>query len=138
MGVRTNSLLQRVGVFLKGLDCRYIDPIGADTAAPSPTPKRQQTKQVLMNPSVAWTKHLRDSESIERFRGLILGSGLVLERLAELCEEKLKSREVFKEEDYKDPSWAYRCADRTGYTRAFREIITLLKGVDHDTTAGAK
>lgn len=128
-------MLRGVGVFLKDLERRYREQIRTDTAAPSP----KKTKQVLlMNPSMAWTKHLRDSESIERFRSLILGSGLVLERLAELCEEKLKSREVFKEEDYKDSSWAYRCADRIGYTRALREIILLLKGVDHDTTAGTK
>jgi hypothetical protein len=33
-------------------------------------------------------------------------------------------------EDYKDPSWAYKMADVTGYQRALEDVMILLENVD--------
>lgn len=82
--------------------------------------------------SVLWTKHLRDKEEIKRLTEFVLSSTPVLDTLAGILERKMQENEVFKKEDYKDPSWAYACADRNGYVRALTEIVTLLRGIDHD------
>lgn len=82
--------------------------------------------------SVLWTKHLRDPEAAAKLTQFILSSGPVLDVLVSLLETKMKNNEVFKKEDYKDPSWAYACADRNGYRRALEETINLLRGIDHN------
>jgi hypothetical protein len=82
---------------------------------------------------VDWIKHLRTEEEIQKFTQVVLGSSLVLDRLGVILDGKLKTREVFSEEDFKNPAWPYEAADRNGYRRAVKEILTLLKGVDHDT-----
>lgn len=78
--------------------------------------------------STLWLTHIKDKEEREKFKSYIASSSGVLERLSDIIEGKLSTREVFKEEDYKDPSWAYECADRNGYLRALNEINELLKG----------
>lgn len=79
---------------------------------------------------IKWTSHLKSPEEQEKFRAYVLSSVGVLKRLADILESKVDAREVFKEEDYKNPSWAFQQADRNGYVRALREIQQMLKGVD--------
>lgn len=83
-----------------------------------------------MKLSTQWTKHLKDPEEIERFKSYVSSSQGVLEVLSNLVESKMDVREVFKEEDYNNSSWAYKQADRNGYLRALKEINQLLKGND--------
>jgi hypothetical protein len=87
-------------------------------------PKRQN------NLSLTWVKHLPqgDEEALKKFSDALAVSDLVLKRLASILEEKINCREVFKEEDYKEPSWAYHAADRNGYVRAMTEVLNILKG----------
>lgn len=80
--------------------------------------------------SISWTKHLKDREEVRKFKEYVLNSVGVTNRLADILEEKVKNHEVFKEEDYKNPSWAFAQADRNGYVRALIETIELLKGID--------
>ena len=79
---------------------------------------------------IKWTSHLKSAEEQQKFRDYVLSSVGVLKRLADILEIKVDAREVFKEEDYKNPSWAFMQADRNGYVRALREIQQMLKGVD--------
>lgn len=83
-----------------------------------------------MKLNTQWTKHLKDPEEIESFKSYVSSSQGVLEVLSNLIESKMDVREVFKEEDYNNPSWAYKQADRNGYLRALKEINQLLKGND--------
>jgi hypothetical protein len=79
---------------------------------------------------IKWTSHLKSEEEQKKFREYVLSSVGVLKRLETILKEKEVSREVFTEEDYKNPSWAYMQADRNGYVRALKEVTALLKGVD--------
>lgn len=65
-------------------------------------------------------------EDKDKFAAMIKGSGQVLDRLTEILKDKRSNNEVFRTEDYKDGSWAYRAADRNGYIRALEEIINLI------------
>lgn len=49
----------------------------------------------------------------------------VLEKLEEIVKTKMK--EVVLSEDYDNPSWAYKQADRNGYNRALTEVLNILK-----------
>jgi hypothetical protein len=80
--------------------------------------------------SSLWISHLKTDEEKEKFKNYIASSQGVLERLEAILDNKLHVRQVFKEEDYKNPSWAYAQADRNGYVRALKEIKELLKGND--------
>lgn len=89
--------------------------------------KGSETKKTI---DIKWTSHLKSVEEQEKFRAYVLSSVGVLKRLADILESKVDAREVFKEEDYNSPSWAFKQADRNGYVRALREIQQMLKGVD--------
>lgn len=49
-------------------------------------------------------------------------------RLEKLVTDKIDSahRESLKREGYNSPSWAYQQADKIGYERALKEIISLI------------
>lgn len=79
------------------------------------------------NISTLWLSHLKTAEEKEKFKNYIASSGGVLDRLVEIIDNKLDVREVFKEEDYKNPSWAYMQADRNGYVRALNELKQLIE-----------
>ena len=49
----------------------------------------------------------------------------VLEKLEEIVKTKMK--EVVLSEDYDNPSWAYKQADRNGSNRALTEVLNILK-----------
>lgn len=49
----------------------------------------------------------------------------VLEKLELIIQGKMK--EVTLSEDYDNPSWAYKQADRNGYNRALTEVLNILK-----------
>ena len=61
----------------------------------------------------------------EGFKKQISSSKDVLEKLEKIIKEKIK--EVVLSEDYDNPSWAYKQADRNGYNRALTEVLNILK-----------
>lgn len=79
----------------------------------------------------AWFSNLK-AEDQEQFKQLVKGSQKVLDRLKEICYNKLSTQEVLPASDYDNPSWAYKQADRNGYLRAFREIGDLVTLSDQD------
>jgi hypothetical protein len=59
------------------------------------------------------------------FKRQITSAKDVLEKLEEIVKSKMK--EVVLSEDYDNPSWAYKQADRNGYNRALTEVLNILK-----------
>ena len=64
----------------------------------------------------AWTKHIKDEESKEKFEAAVLGSRHVLERLQELVAEDVSSmdRSEMDIKSFDSPNWDYRQAWRQG------------------------
>lgn len=71
-----------------------------------------------------WFSNLPKPEQ-EEFKKLVLGSRKVLDRVKEICYNTIQSGVLPSAEDYDNPSWAYKQADRNGYLRAYREILQL-------------
>lgn len=73
-----------------------------------------------------WFSHLKTKDEQEEFKKNVLGSKIVLDKLADIVYNKIKSQERSTVADYDSPSWAYRQADKVGYSRALEEIISIL------------
>ena len=61
----------------------------------------------------------------DSFKKQVSSAKDVLEKLEEIVKTKMK--EVVLSEDYNNPSWAYKQADRNGYNRALTEVLNILK-----------
>lgn len=61
----------------------------------------------------------------EGFKKQVSSSKDVLEKLESILKTKIK--EITLSEDYDNPSWAYKQADRNGYNRALTEVLNILK-----------
>jgi hypothetical protein len=61
----------------------------------------------------------------EDFKKQVSSSKDVLEKLENILKTKIK--EITLSEDYDNPSWAYKQADRNGYNRALTEVLNILK-----------
>lgn len=61
----------------------------------------------------------------EGFKRQISSAKDVLEKLELIVQSKMK--DVVLSEDYDNPSWAYKQADRNGYNRALTEVLNILK-----------
>ena len=85
----------------------------------------------VLGVNVDWVKQIKAREDQQAFVDH-LANNPGIDRLKEIIKERLKVRETFKEGDYKNPSWAYLAADRTGYVRALNEILNLLEIKTHD------
>lgn len=74
-----------------------------------------------------WTKGLSEAER-ESIESLLVNS-TVLRRLKALIEEYEQQAldQETKTQDYDNPSWAYKQADRNGYRRGLKKIKDLLK-----------
>ena len=79
-----------------------------------------------------WFNNLPKAEQ-EDFKKTILASQIVVDRLREMCYNKVKNGEVFSTSEYDTASWAYKQADRNGYLRAYNELISLLTFSDKET-----
>lgn len=64
-----------------------------------------------------WTQHIKDPEEKQRFQNQILSARPVLERLAQMFEQRedaIDKNEV-SVSDFDNPNWAYKQAFRNGY-----------------------
>lgn len=80
---------------------------------------------------LVWFQGLPKAEQ-ENFKKLLLSSKKVLDKAAEICYNKYESGVVTSQQDYSDPSWAYKQADRNGYLRAYKEMAELFTLSDKD------
>ena len=71
-----------------------------------------------------WFMDLPKDEQ-EGFKKQINSSKDVLEKLEKIINDKIK--DVVLADDYDNPSWAYKQADRNGYNRALTEVLNILK-----------
>jgi hypothetical protein len=74
-----------------------------------------------------WFQHLQDPEDRKKFRDSVENSKYVLDRLKEICYNSIQEVEKSSTEDYRKASWAFYQADKVGYVRALRDIISLLQ-----------
>jgi hypothetical protein len=77
-----------------------------------------------------WTSNLQTPEEKERFNNSLRGSKTVLDRLAEIIDQKEmdldRSQKSLKQ--YQTPNWQYETAHKNGYASALtniRELINL-------------
>lgn len=61
----------------------------------------------------------------EGFKRQVKSAKDVLEKLEKIINDKVK--DVVLVDDYDNPSWAYKQADRNGYNRALTEVLNILK-----------
>lgn len=76
--------------------------------------------------NLAWTRNLSDQTEIDRFTQSLQNS-IVLDRLYDLLSEMKTEQERTEQgtDQYDNPNWEYRQADRNGYLRALNQIIKL-------------
>lgn len=73
-----------------------------------------------------WFKHLKTPEEQAKFKENVLGAKKILDRLQEICYNRVQNGKPTSLKSYESPSWSYLQADRVGYERAYNEIISLL------------
>lgn len=75
--------------------------------------------------SVEWFSSLPKPEQ-EQFKKNVLASKKVLDKLSELCYNKITVGESSKLTDYDSPSWSHKQAHINGRNEVLREIIQLI------------
>ena len=80
-----------------------------------------------MTIKVLWFMHLPKGEAQDAMKTSVVSAAHVLERLAEICYEKMEADGKSTTADYESPGWPYRQADKVGYARALQEVIDLTK-----------
>lgn len=69
-----------------------------------------------------------NEEESKRIESSYLAGKFFIERLKLVLENKIKDsyESSIKKANYESPSWPYLQADRVGYERALKEVISLL------------
>jgi SET domain-containing protein len=83
-------------------------------------PKQKQPKQ----PPGVWTAHLSDKKDKEEFEAYVRNSRGVFDRALDLIDNHMINEEV-KPEDYDNPSWSHKQADKNGWNRALKKVRQL-------------
>lgn len=74
-----------------------------------------------------WFQHLHTPEDRKKFRDAVENSKYVLDRLQEICYNSIQEAEKSSPNDYTKTSWPFYQADKVGYVRALKEIVSLLQ-----------
>jgi hypothetical protein len=75
---------------------------------------------------LSWTEGL-DGDQKKDIQSSFKSATVIRNRLAEMCESKIKTSLSPNKAQYDSPNWTYKKADEIGYRRALEEIIGLLK-----------
>lgn len=78
----------------------------------------------MRNINTAWTKGIKDPEAKKAFESLLRNSTTVNSKLVDILKE-FYDKEENSIEDYDSAAWAYKAADRNGYRRAIRQVLSL-------------
>jgi hypothetical protein len=75
-----------------------------------------------------WVQNLPEGSVKDDITSSFKAGTVLRRRLKELLEAKVETEVVsrMKREDYESPSWGFKQADSIGYTRALKEIISLI------------
>ncbi len=76
---------------------------------------------------IDWVKNIKGADEKATFIVSVQSASYVLERLAEILQDRVDADAKSSKDDYLSPGWAYRQADKVGYARALREAIDLTK-----------
>jgi hypothetical protein len=76
-----------------------------------------------------------DATQKEKFIQLLHSSHQVIDKLREICYNRVVRTGSQGKAQYDCPSWAYLAADQNGYRRAYEEIIELLSLTEDDKEA---
>ena len=76
-----------------------------------------------------WLRHLQDPQARTDFEELLRNSTTVLTRLRDILDEKDRqlTTSEFSTEEFSNPSWAYKEANRIGRRSQLKEIKDLLR-----------
>lgn len=81
--------------------------------------------------SPRWTAN--NPANAEEFHKMLRTNDPVLQRLKQIMENERNALISVKPlEDYDNPSWSHKQADRQGQLRVYQNILTLLEFVDND------
>lgn len=84
---------------------------------------------------IHWTSHLPGKEK-KAFRESVLASRFILERLAQILEQKAEAdyRQTTDPSQFSKPDFTHRVAHANGYNRALQDVIDLItfREVNHD------
>tara|TARA_Y100001963_G_C6789717_1_gene454806 strand:- start:59 stop:313 length:255 start_codon:yes stop_codon:yes gene_type:complete len=78
-----------------------------------------------MSIKTEWLKGVNDPKEREKEKKIIENSNFLLDKLKEICYNKLTELENVNKSDYDNPSWAYKQAHVNGEKQAYRSIIEL-------------
>jgi len=81
-----------------------------------------------MGLSTEWSKHLKTQAERKEFERSVMGASHVLERLAQLIDEKMEGldRAELSPSSYDNPSWAYKQSHMNGHRNGLTEVKKLL------------
>lgn len=82
--------------------------------------------------STQWLQGVHQAEHL-KYKERVLSSKEVLDKLIEILYNKVQAQSSSSDNDYESPSWAYKQADKVGYTRALKEVIELCNVSDRET-----
>lgn len=72
-----------------------------------------------------WLKGVNDPLEREKEKKIIVNSNFLLDKLKEICYNKIEELERVNKPDYNNPGWVYEQAHRNGEANAYRAIIEL-------------
>ena len=72
-----------------------------------------------------WFRNAESEEEAEKIKSSVRSSSNTLERLSEICSQKIKELDSVSIDDYDTPSWASKQAHINGLKEAYRKIIDL-------------
>ena len=78
-----------------------------------------------MSIKTEWLKGVNDPKEREKEKKIIENSNFLLDKLKEICYNKLEELDHVTKIDYDNPSWACKQAHINGEKQAYRSIIEL-------------
>lgn len=78
-----------------------------------------------------WYRDIENPTDRKNFRENVLGSKIVLDKLAKLVYNRLKSGN--SDTDFENPGWAFKQAAHVGELDALKWVLTLIQISDKET-----
>ena len=72
-----------------------------------------------------WTSSKNEQETLD-IKAAWAASGVLRNRLIELCEDEIKGSYQLSKSQYDSPNWQLLQADSVGYRRALEKVISLI------------
>lgn len=86
-----------------------------------------------MSLSTKWFYKCKSPDDKEQLKKTLSASRHILDLLEEIVSKELEAERAVPKSDYDNAAWAYKQADRNGATRAYLNVLNLIKK-DNDPT----